>query len=483
MLYLNKKHLSVEKEVRFMFSYVHLENFKSFKNITFDFHKNKREAKKMIAIYGENGSGKSNFVSAFDMLWMFLFSLPNHRIDDGMQRFIALLKKSSDGSLDQKTIDSLIDSYGIKTNIPSFLEKCRTVECSDPTVVEFGFILNSVEGHYTVKFSDQILFEELYYLDNKRRTNLFTVSLRDNKIQADLSKVTANKSYRKDIHELVSKYWGKYSLWSILTEEIVQKNYSYITEKINHSVLEVMQHFMTTSASFLPSVPNVAVSNSSIQMAFPVKLDIDTGSTPVKNEKYLHQYEQLLTGYLSQLCPDVVEAHYAIKYQGNDLFYELFLRKRIAGQIKEISIHQESTGTRKLIDELKPIVNVLYGFVSVYDEIDSNIHDLLMKNLLSSLADHIPEGGQLIFTTHNTLLLEAIDPNFVYIINIDRDGSKEVNCCNDYDYKRIQQTNNLRNMYLKGMFGGIPYSSDIDFSFADSMNEKKSEDGTEGDRG
>ena len=186
---------------------------------------------------------------------------------------------------------------------------------------------------------------------------------------------------------------------------------------------------------------------------------------------------------MSQLCPDVVEAHYAIKYQGNDLFYELFLRKRIAGQIKEISIHQESTGTRKLIDELKPIVNVLYGFVSVYDEIDSNIHDLLMKNLLSSLADHIPEGGQLIFTTHNTLLLEAIDPNFVYIINIDRDGSKEVSCCNDYDYKRIQQTNNLRNMYLKGMFGGIPYSTDIDFSFADSMNEEKSEDGTEGDRG
>lgn len=473
MIYLKHNKGSLEKEVLFMFSYVHLENFKSFKNITFDFHKNKHEAKKMIAIYGENGSGKSNFVSAFDVLWMFFTCLPNHKMDNGVQRALSLLRESSDNLPDQSVLDALMASFGIKTNTWSLLEQCRMVDCPDPTVVEFGFILNSVEGHYTVKFTDQILFEELYYLNNKKRTTLFTVSMNEMQIHADLSKVTVNKSYRNELNELVSKYWGKYSLWSILLEEFVQKNSSYITENVNTSILEVLQHFMTTSASYLPSVPNIGVNNSSIQIAFPVKLDIDTGSTSAKNEKYLHRYEQLLTAYLSQLYPDIVEARYKIKNQGNGIFYELYLLKKIAGQIKEISIHRESTGTRKLIDELKPIVNVLYGCVSVYDEIDSNIHDLLMKNLLVSLAEHIPEGGQLIFTTHNTLLLEAIDPNYVYIINIDGDGNKEVNCCSDYDYKRIQKTNNLRNMYLKGMFGGIPYSTDIDFTFANTISKAK----------
>ncbi len=96
-----------------------------------------------------------------------------------------------------------------------------------------------------------------------------------------------------------------------------------------------------------------------------------------------------------------------------------------------------------------------------------------------SLADNIPEGGQLIFTTHNTLLLEAINPDSVYIINIDSEGNKEVSCCSDYDCKRIQKTNNLRNMYLKGMFGGIPYSTDIDFSFAKDSDNDSDDDTAE----
>lgn len=462
-----------------MFSYVHLENFKSFKNITFDFHQNKHEAKKMIAIYGENGSGKSNFVSAFEVLWMFFKCLPHSKPDTSMLKLLALAKESGDISLEPAVIDAMLDDHRCQTNILSFLRNCRMAGCDEPTVIEFGFIIDGVEGHYTLIFADQILFEELYYLYNQRRSKLFTISQSDFGIRSELSKVTNNKSYQKELKELIHKYWGKYSFWSILTDELMQKNVAYLIKNLSNSVATVFLTLMSTSSSYQPSAPKASISNNSYKISFPAVLDIVFGETSVENEKYLNRYEELLTAYLSQLYPDVVEAYYKKNYLNGRVLYQLYLRKKIAGQVRDINFNLESTGTRKLVDELQPLVNVLYGFVSIYDEIDSNIHDLLMRNLLMSLAENIPEGGQLIFTTHNTLLLETIDPNSVYIINLDSEGNKEVSCCSDYDYKRIQKTNNLRNLYLKGMFGGIPYSTGIDFSFADTSDVNETEGGSE----
>jgi len=44
-----------------MFTYIKLKNFISFKETVFDFRDNNYKAKNFISIYGENGSGKSNF--------------------------------------------------------------------------------------------------------------------------------------------------------------------------------------------------------------------------------------------------------------------------------------------------------------------------------------------------------------------------------------------------------------------------------------
>lgn len=47
-----------------MFSKIEFKNFMSFSNLTFDLL-NRGKCKDIIAIYGENGSGKTNIVEAF----------------------------------------------------------------------------------------------------------------------------------------------------------------------------------------------------------------------------------------------------------------------------------------------------------------------------------------------------------------------------------------------------------------------------------
>lgn len=54
-------------------------------------------------------------------------------------------------------------------------------------------------------------------------------------------------------------------------------------------------------------------------------------------------------------------------------------------------------------------VLIFCGVTVVYDEIDNGIHDLLLKNILESMVDHIT--GQLIITTHNTICRKPSTPN------------------------------------------------------------------------
>lgn len=51
-----------------MFSYVEAHNFLSFGNVSFDLRATRTRAKDFIALYGENGSGKTNIVTLFYLL-------------------------------------------------------------------------------------------------------------------------------------------------------------------------------------------------------------------------------------------------------------------------------------------------------------------------------------------------------------------------------------------------------------------------------
>ena len=130
----------------------------------------------------------------------------------------------------------------------------------------------------------------------------------------------------------------------------------------------------------------------------------------------------------------------------------------IGGQIRSISFREESEGTKRILFMINDLLGACQGGTIALDEIDTGIHDLLLKNMLASIDEWI--DGQLIITTHNTYLLETLRPQSIYVINVDYLGNKEVHCLDEYD---IHGTNNVRNMYIKGMFGGVPVVDEIEY--------------------
>ena len=84
----------------------------------------------------------------------------------------------------------------------------------------------------------------------------------------------------------------------------------------------------------------------------------------------------------------------------------------------------------------------------------------MVKSLLETVEPYIK--GQLIITTHNTLLINSMPKESIYIFNADKDANKELISLDEFP-DRIQKNNSPQKKYLSGLLGGIPITNDIDF--------------------
>lgn len=430
-----------------MFTYIKLKNFMSFKDVTFDFRNGSKGTKKFISVYGENGSGKSNFVSSIDLLRR---SIDSFEMLVDSEKITELIQEKA---LPKKFHEMFLDN----TNILRLSDKCRMAECDEETVMEFGFRFGGHEGYYILGFAERFVYEKLYYFTGKQSGTLYEIK-KDNGIRTAFSgKLFENKKAEEEICDEIDKYWGKHTLLSILNKERNEKNEQYIRNNYLSYVFDILDmlqsmtvHYKKTSSSgreIIAGVPDNILSN------------LSEGYIEASNEAVLDRTERILCDFFTQAYADIKEVFYEKKYVKNMVAYKLCVKKMIGGKIRIIDFRNESAGTQHILEIIHSLLGVFCGVTVVYDEIDDGIHDLLLKSILESMTDDIT--GQLIITTHNTYMLESIDIKSVYLITVDYQGNKEVKCLDKYS--RIQGTNNPRIMYLKGLFGGVPIVDSLDY--------------------
>lgn len=120
----------------------------------------------------------------------------------------------------------------------------------------------------------------------------------------------------------------------------------------------------------------------------------------------------------------------------------------------------ESSGTRNLLFLAGPVLDILRkGVTLVIDELDTSLHTLLVRELVRLF--HRPEvntgGAQLIFTTHDTSLLDAPDlfrRDQIWFVEKDRDQASELVSLSEFSPRKNEA---LERGYLMGRYGGIPF--------------------------
>jgi len=120
----------------------------------------------------------------------------------------------------------------------------------------------------------------------------------------------------------------------------------------------------------------------------------------------------------------------------------------------------ESSGTRNLLFLTGPILDILNkGLTLVVDELDTSLHTLLVQALVRLF--HRPEvntgGAQLVFTTHDTSLLDAYGlfrRDQVWFVEKRPDQSSYLYPLLDF---RPRKNEALERGYLQGRYGALPF--------------------------
>ncbi len=397
-----------------------LENFQSFSRIELDLSGKNGSVKNRAFIYGENGSGKSNLINA-----------------------VFLLKVCS-GSLRKVTDDP--GSAGVPDDdLRQLARDMRMIGSEGPMKLTYTFSVRGSDAKYLIEFDrDGTLIREV--LENKvnsRRGVLYR--LEAGQEPYFVRGLVKDKTFRGKIKSEIAQYWGNRSLLRILNEDFGRSNPGFISENVNPNLLDFMSEIGSTAVdtkSFPIMVPGIVLP----------KGRIDAGRS-----RDLEAVQCMISSFFTRLCTDVTGAYFKTDLKDGCIEYELFFRKRISGKVRDIPASWESTGTKKMMDVMSALMACIRGGTVFIDEMDTGVHDLLISGVIEQAIPDIK--GQLVATTHNTCLMEALDADSVYVIGVDMDGFKKIRCISSIE--RVRKTSNIRHKYYEGNFMGIPYIGDL----------------------
>lgn len=150
---------------------------------------------------------------------------------------------------------------------------------------------------------------------------------------------------------------------------------------------------------------------------------------------------------------------------GEPVLLSLLLLHRAAdGRHVEFNIQEESEGTQRLIHLLSLLFALQGGSeqVVVLDELDRRLHPFLSRFFVQAALERGKEHphGQLIFTTHDTNLLDLdlLRRDEIWFAEKDKGGASHL-----YSLAEFKTRTDLKieKGYLNGRFGAIPFIGDI----------------------
>jgi len=359
---------------------------------------------KSIAIYGANASGKSNIIKAIRFCCRMIFQSHTH---------------NEDVSFNFQPFK--FDGYQQK-----------------PSHFFIRFVLNEVEYEYAFSLTQsEIITEELYHYPNDRRAKVFT---RDERIKGEKKDKYSFSNVIKrplDVAENTSVKTLYISRASQMDREIGKDIFNYFNERFILQFLglsvNAVEHHLNHSKDFLLKALQIADSDivdisyrkEKVKMK-SFMLNVDTGADAINNEEEEKEIIKIITFH------------------------------RSAPQVAFDFDTEESHGTKKLFLSLLRILDIVRNDKTLLiDELDTHLHTKLVEFILTIF--HASDRAQLIYTTHNTNLLDMkkLRKDQIYFVNKREDGSSDLYSL--FDYKDFRENMDAEKGYLQGRFDAIPF--------------------------
>ena len=382
------------------FSVANFRSFNKEQRIVFNGDSN------VSAIFGPNGSGKTNFFLAMLFYLNFIHSSTQYK--------------------------------GQKMRVEEFLLSGS----KKPTETKFEMVFDDETFEYKYgfhilnhKISDEYLqkrqFQGEEYTTIFRRKSIKTGRYNRNGFDVDLLNKTRNDSLLLtkawennnkeaiDIFKCLEKLWllsGKQS--TNRTSKLIQKNPEFKNEVLK---------FLKNADLYIQDV-------TVEQIRVP---DEVINSLPL---------DEVFKSKMNREAFDVTTTHFV--YNDDD--------GKVIG-IKPMSLeYQESSGTRRMYELAFPIINSLKNGITLYiDEFELYLHPKECQAIIDLFNDRHsnPKSAQLIITTHATQIMEYVGRNNLYLMG---KNAKEETIIGKIPKTIRKEDKNIEKKYLLGTFGSIP---------------------------
>lgn len=148
---------------------------------------------------------------------------------------------------------------------------------------------------------------------------------------------------------------------------------------------------------------------------------------------------------------------------------QFYLQRNINNKMYELSIQEESEGTKKLFVALPILLIALQeGRMVVIDELDAKLHPKLLRYVISMFRNPLinRHGAQLLFTSHDmtTMKNTVFRRDEVWFAAENKNHESEIYSLYEIrneENERIKNTASYSKQYLEGRYGADPYLSNM----------------------
>ena len=297
----------------------------------------------------------------------------------------------------------------------------------EPTEFELFFRTTKAEYRYILHVKeDEVVYESLdrVKMDTGRRSALF----------------------RRDTDSTELKgIFGRLKISEDLSATLPLISYLGITYKKNEVVSDVLKWF-EDAIDFL----NYGNPYQELRTAIAKSEDI----------------KHLVLNMIKEMDLDIED--FRIEEKDNDRI-EIFTKHTVDGYSAEITLSEESSGTRKLFGLLPFIAkSLIYGTTLVIDELDAKIHPVLLQYVIKLFTDMSinKKGGQLIFTSHDlsTMNNEVFRRDEIWFVAKGRGQNSGLYSLVEFKNDKgesVRKDAKYDKQYLEGKYGADPYLKKI----------------------
>lgn len=312
-------------------------------------------------------------------------------------------------------VDMILDSHNYNEGDSFGFKPFKFGRNDIPSEFYIRFIVNGIEHEYSFSCTrDEIITEILYYYPKGRKALIFSRDERKAGGKKEKYEFTTVIRRPMDVASNTSRKTLFLSRASQMDREKAKEIYRWFNE----------------------------------QLVFSYR-----GNASVATDRFLGNNKDAVLRVLKAADSDIVE----FTYKDGEL--TTFHRRNPSLPFDFNT--EESEGTKILFRIMLTVMDVVRNNkVMFLDEVETSLHPRLVEYLINLF--HNSRSAQLVFTTHNTHLLDMtrFRKDQIFFVNKRDDGSSDLYSL--FDYKDFREKMDLEKAYLQGRFDAVPYVNEFE---------------------